>query len=81
MLASRYVFLMGFERCHGEVVGMETTPLDAFRRNPDGSWTSLKPTAIKTETKLIQIPQGMTFRKGEEYLFVDVAQWLEEHSS
>ena len=58
---------------------MEQSPYDAFQKNDDGTWTSIKATALKLETKTIAIPEGMTFKKGEEFLFVDVAEWLEDH--
>lgn len=60
---------------------MEQSPCDAFQKNDDGTWTSIKATALKLETKTITISQGMTFKKGEEFMFVDVAAWLEEHCS
>jgi hypothetical protein len=60
---------------------MEQSASDAFQKNPDGTWTSIKATTLKLETKTIAIPMGMTFKKGEEFLFVDVVEWLEEHST
>ena len=58
---------------------MEQSPCSAFQRNPDGTWTSTRATALKTEKKTLAIPMGMTFRPGEEFLFVDVAGWLKEN--
>ena len=60
---------------------MEQSTCDAFQKNADGTWTSIKATGLKLEKKTLAIPQGMTFKKGEEFMFVDVAAWLEEHCS
>ena len=60
---------------------MEQSTCDAFQKNTDGTWTSIKATGLKLEKKTIAIAQGMTFKKGEEFMFVDVAAWLEEHCS
>ena len=60
---------------------MEQSPCDAFQKNADGTWPSIKATGLKLEKKTLAIPQGMTFKKGEEFMFVDVAAWLDEHCS
>jgi len=36
-------------------------PCEAFRKNPDGSWTCIKPVTISRPTGQIQIGPGMTF--------------------
>jgi len=54
--------------------------LDAFQKNPDGTWTSIRATSLKVGTRVIAIGEGMTFTKGEPFLFVDVAATLDEQS-
>ena len=58
---------------------MEESVCDAFKKNPDGSWTSIKAAALKVENRTIVISEGITFNKGEPFMFLDVAEWLDEH--
>jgi len=59
----------------------EKSVCDAFRKNPDGSWTSIRAVPLKVGNRTIVISQGMTFKRGEPFLAVDVAEWLDEHCS
>lgn len=58
---------------------MQESICDAFRRNPDGSWTSIKAVTIKGPAGEIQIGPGMTFTKGVQFMGVNLAEWLDEH--
>ena len=55
--------------------------LDCFKKNPDGSWTSIKATPLKVKNRTIAISEGITFIKGEPFMLVDVAEYLDEQSS
>ena len=55
--------------------------LDCFKKNPDGSWTSIKATPLKVKNRTIAISEGITFNKGEPFMLVDVAEYLDEQSS
>ena len=59
----------------------EKSVCDAFQKNPDGSWTSIKAVLLKMGNRTISIGQGITFKRGEPFLAVDVAEWLDEHCS
>jgi len=54
--------------------------LNSFKKNPDGTWTAVKPTSLKVGNRVMAISEGMTFTRGEPFMFVDVAEWLEEQS-
>lgn len=60
---------------------------DAFQKNPDGSWTSIKASFItfgghSLPLRDIKLVPGMTFRRGVPAVFVseplDIAQLLDE---
>lgn len=58
-------------------------PLDSFKRNPDGSWISIKVVFLYNPAGAeIFLPSGMTFRKGKGVGFMgfDLAEYLEQHS-
>ena len=59
----------------------EKSVCDAFQKNPDGSWTSIKATALKVGNRTIAISEGITFHRGEPFMLVDVAEWLDENCS
>jgi hypothetical protein len=51
--------------------------IDRFKQNPDGTWTSVKAAPLKVGNRTITISEGMTFTKGEPFMFVDVAEYLD----
>ena len=59
----------------------EKSVCEAFQKNPDGTWTSIKATALKVGNRTIAISEGITFKRGQPFMFVDVAEWLDEHCS
>ncbi len=57
---------------------MQQIPCDAFKKNPDGSWSSIKPVTISGPTGgSIKIGSGITFRKGVQFMGVDLAALLD----
>ncbi len=54
--------------------------IDNFTKNPDGTWTSIKATPLKSGNRTITIGEGMTFTRGETFMFIDVAEYLDEQS-
>lgn len=54
-------------------------PCDAFQKNPDGSWTCIKPVTISGPTGQIQIGPGMTFNRGVQFMGVDLAELLDKY--
>lgn len=65
----------------------QIAPSDAFKKNPDGSWTSVKSCCISIMTpsyREIKLSAGMTFRRGKPLKLlsepVDIAQLLDEDS-
>ncbi len=54
-------------------------PCEAFKKNPDGSWTCIKPVTIKGVIGEIQIGVGKTFTRGMQYMGVDLAELLDKY--
>ena len=53
-------------------------PCDAFRKNQDGSWTTVKPISIKTGQAQAQLSAGQTFNKGAWFAGINLAMLLDE---
>jgi hypothetical protein len=51
-------------------------PLNAFFRNPDGSWSCIAPVTLKHPTGRIEVAPGCTFIEGKNFMGVDLAEWL-----
>jgi len=52
----------------------------AFRRNANGSWTSVKGVTISNNSGgTIQIGPGMTFTRGVSFMGIDLATWLDQN--
>ncbi len=60
---------------------MEESICNAFRKNPDGSWTCTWPTSIPIapDGGEIKVDPGTSLTKGVLYMDVDLAKWLDEH--
>jgi hypothetical protein len=52
---------------------------EPFKKNPDGSWSSVQQADIRTARGDIRIPPGMTFIKNRSIWGVDVAAYLDEN--
>ena len=61
-----------------ETVSIRCEP---FKKNPDGSWSSVQPADIRTAAGDIRIPPGMIFVKNKPVFGVDVAAVLDESCS
>ena len=55
----------------------------AFRKNPDGSWTSIRNSDVPTITPegTARVCPGMTFHKGRTYWGIDVVGQLEQSAN
>jgi len=52
----------------------------AFRRNANGSWTSLRSTTISGPNGYVTIPAGMTFSRGVQFMGLELATLLDQSS-
>ena len=50
----------------------------SFRREKDGIWICLEPVAIRHPRGSIEVTPGTCFRKGHDYMGIDLAAWLDE---
>lgn len=50
----------------------------SFQRNSDGSWTCIKAVAVDSPKGELKAEPGTTFKRGEKYQDVDIAEWLDE---
>jgi hypothetical protein len=58
------------------VPGVDLT--EAFRHNPDGSWSCVAPVTLDHPKGRVQITAGSTFTRGTRFMGVDVAEWLDQ---
>jgi hypothetical protein len=58
------------------VPGVDLT--EAFRHNPDGSWSCVAPVTLDHPKGRVQITAGSTFTRGTRYMGIDVAEWLDQ---
>ena len=63
-----------------ETIEKKTSPLDAFERDNRGTWHCKEACSIEMENKEIVFTEGMTFDKGNPFMGVDVAKWLDDNS-
>jgi hypothetical protein len=54
---------------------------DAFRHNPDGSWSCVAPVTLEHPKGRIQVTPGSTFTRGTRFMGIDVAEWLDQASA
>ncbi len=52
---------------------------EAFKKNSDGSWTSVHATDIQAPVGAIRIPPGMTFNAGKTLIGIDLVEVLERN--
>lgn len=52
-----------------------------FKKNPDGSWTCIKNTDIKSAYGIYRVNPGMTFVKEKLHWGIDVAELLDQAES
>ncbi|MFC1926853.1 hypothetical protein ACFLWV_03795 [Chloroflexota bacterium] len=58
---------------------MLNIPCEAFQKNPDGSWSCVRPVTISGPSGQIQIGPGMSFNRGVLFMGVDLATLLDEN--
>lgn len=59
---------------------MQESPCNAFKKNPNGSWTCIRPvTLFKPAGGSISLSPGITFKKGVVFMGLKVAKWLDEN--
>jgi len=54
-------------------------PADAFEKDADGNWRCIKACSIDVENKTILLTAGTEFKKGTQFMGVDVNKWLDEN--
>ena len=60
---------------------MDKSVCDAFSKNSDGSWTSIRPVNIINDDGYeVKISQGIVFTKGMLLVGRSWLNWLNEHS-
>lgn len=52
---------------------------EAFKKNDDGTWTSLQTTFVNSPVGEVRIKPGMTFKPGRTFIGVDVVALLEKN--
>jgi len=63
-----------------DIIEEKISPLDAFERDNRGTWHCKEACSIEMENKKIIFTEGMTFNKGNPFMGVDVAKWLDDNS-
>ena len=53
------------------------SPLHAFRRNEDGSWTCVTAVTFDGPGGRIQVAAGATFQPGTSFMGLDIAHFLD----
>jgi hypothetical protein len=52
----------------------------AFQRNPDGSWSTIRPIVLTHNERIIGLGRGVTLDPGDVLVGLDVVDWLEGRS-
>jgi len=59
---------------------MEEFPCYAFRRNPDGSWTTTQPVVFQgPQGQEVRLAAGQTFREGVAFAGINVVELLNRY--
>jgi hypothetical protein len=53
----------------------------SFWRNADGSWICTEPVTLDHPHGRMQVTAGTTFRRGEVFMGVDLALWLDDQAN
>ena len=59
----------------------QTDVRQAFSRNADGSWLCVTPVTIEHPQGRMQVSAGTTVKRGEVFMGIDLAAWLEEQKT
>ena len=60
------------------ITAEEKSPLEAFKKDDDGTWLCLEGCSIDINDKEVVFTQGQSFAKGDPFMGIDVAEWLDE---
>ncbi len=63
-----------------EIVEKKKPPTENFTKDTEGKWHCNLTCSIEVDKKMVVLDKGMTFSKGQNYLGVDVAGYLDEYS-
>jgi hypothetical protein len=55
--------------------------MEAFRREPDGTWLCVAPITINGPQGRVQVAEGATFVRGVDFMGIDVARLLDDHDA
>lgn len=58
---------------------MQQIPCHAFKKNPDGTWSTVETVTISTPNGQVTLAPGQTFRKGVLFMNVDLVALLEQN--
>lgn len=60
---------------------MQKSIVDSFKKNPDGSWTSIKPVSVlDPDGFVVNVSEGITFSRGTLLIGMDWSKWLDKQS-
>ena len=59
-----------------EIIEEVVVPANAFEKDEEGNWKCVQGCSINLNNTEISLSTGMKFTEGEQYLGVDVAEWL-----
>ncbi len=58
---------------------MQKAIMDSFRKNPDGSWTSIEPVSILDhDGNDVSVSEGINFSRGTLLMGIDWSKWLDK---
>jgi len=61
------------------VVAKEVSLTESFEKDSDGDWHCKQGCSIEIGNKEVVFTAGMKFKKGEPFIGVEVAEWLDEN--
>ncbi|MEE8419337.1 MAG: hypothetical protein V3S02_04415 [Dehalococcoidales bacterium] len=60
---------------------MQKSIIDSFEKNPDGSWTSIRPVSVLDSDGVeVNVSEGITFARGTLLMGMDWSKWLDRQS-
>jgi hypothetical protein len=62
-------------------MGIEQKATSSFWRNADGSWICTEPATLNHPHGRMQVTPGTIFKRGELFMGVDLALWLDDQAN
>ncbi len=62
------------------VVTEEKDVMESFKKDEEGTWLCLEGCSIDINDKEVVFTEGQSFSKGDPFMGIDVAEWLDEKS-